>query len=193
MLKRFSSTFKGRKRDGKSAASGPIKEIPETNDAGPVVSLPAHAPNRAEVESCFSEFANVVCTPLPDRSGGGSHEETELSKLWADFSSIGAKHGIKDTKTLIEVVKNAASGADVDDKTMLMERVIQVSGPPRCGRENGAPSNPQPQLVAALPPQSKVRSDLTIAFVNQLWGSLQHPPQSYIGSKFQYRSGDGSG
>lgn len=34
------------------------------------------------------------------------------------------------------------------------------------------------QLVAGLPGNSKTRSDLTNAFLDQLWGSLPHPPLS---------------
>lgn len=49
------------------------------------------------------------------------------------------------------------------------------------------------QLVSKLPSHSKTRVDLTNAFIDELWNSLQHPPMSYLGSEFQYRSGDGSG
>ena len=48
------------------------------------------------------------------------------------------------------------------------------------------------QLVASLPATSKTRSDLTNAFIDELWNSLQHPPMSYLGDKFQYRQADGS-
>lgn len=44
-----------------------------------------------------------------------------------------------------------------------------------------------------LPPLSKNRLALTAQQVDQLWGSLQHPPLSYLGSEFVYRSADGSG
>lgn len=48
------------------------------------------------------------------------------------------------------------------------------------------------QLVSGMPPLSKTRVDLTNAFIDQLWNSLQHPPLSYLGEKYAYRSGDGS-
>lgn len=48
------------------------------------------------------------------------------------------------------------------------------------------------QLVAALPPLSKTRVDLTNNFVDELWNSLQHPPLSYLGDQYAFRTGDGS-
>ena len=48
------------------------------------------------------------------------------------------------------------------------------------------------QLVSELPSRSKTRVDLTNAFLDELWNSLQHPPLSYLGDKFQYRQADGS-
>ena len=55
---------------------------------------------------------------------------------------------------------------------MIMERIIQV--------------------VSGLPPQSKTRELLTGEFISELWDSLDHPPQLYIGEKYQYRMADGS-
>lgn len=60
----------------------------------------------------------------------------------------------------------------VDDKTMIMERVIQ--------------------LVSNLPNDSKLRTELTNAFLTDLWYTLEHPPSAYVGDKFQYRQADGS-
>lgn len=48
------------------------------------------------------------------------------------------------------------------------------------------------QLVAGLPSTSKMRVDLTNSFLDELWDSLQHPPMSYLGDDFAYRSADGS-
>ena len=48
------------------------------------------------------------------------------------------------------------------------------------------------QLVSGLPPRSKARVDLTNSFLDELWNSLQHPPLSYMGDRFAYRSADGS-
>jgi len=89
---------------------------------------PDHAANRSEVESSFTQFAHLVHAaqrPLPNQTGDGTYieEKQQHSGLWADLRSL----GFKDAKTLVEVMKNTASGSLIDDKTMLMERVIQVS------------------------------------------------------------------
>jgi hypothetical protein len=60
----------------------------------------------------------------------------------------------------------------VDDKTMIMERVIQ--------------------LVSNLPHNSHTRVELTNNFINELWYTLEHPPLLYVGERFQYRMADGS-
>jgi linoleate 10R-lipoxygenase len=143
MMKRLSIHFKKRK-DGMVAAddkkvngltdrvyetngvvaSGKSTDGPSAHDDGKV----DHTASRAEVENSFSAFANLVHAarrPLPNQSGDGTYldEQAEHSSLWADIKSL----GFKDAKTLMEIMKNTASGADVDDKTMLMERIIQVS------------------------------------------------------------------
>jgi len=55
---------------------------------------------------------------------------------------------------------------------MLMERLIQA--------------------VAGLPPLSKNRVELTNGFIGELWSTLDHPPQSYMGDDYMYRKPDGS-
>jgi hypothetical protein len=59
-----------------------------------------------------------------------------------------------------------------DDKTMIMERVIQ--------------------LVSNLPSNSRLRVELTNTFLGELWYSLEHPPSLYVGEKYHYRQADGS-
>ena len=64
------------------------------------------------------------------------------------------------------------TGELVDDRTMIMERLIQA--------------------VAGLPPLSKNRVELTNGFIGELWDTLEHPPLSYMGDDFIYRKADGS-
>jgi hypothetical protein len=79
----------------------------------------------------------------------------------------------KDVKTLSEVIRSKLKGEQVvDDKTMIMERVIQ--------------------LVSNLPSGSRTRTELTNTFLNELWYSLDHPPLLYVGDRFKYRMADGS-
>lgn len=47
-------------------------------------------------------------------------------------------------------------------------------------------------MTGALPEDSKQRRILTNTMVDGLWDSLQHPPLSYLGDKYQYRTADGS-
>ena len=78
-----------------------------------------------------------------------------------------------DFKTLVELIKNKLDSSGVtDDKTMIMERVIQ--------------------LVAKLPHGSRTRAKLTDKFIAELWNSLDHPPLLYIGDQYKYRTADGS-
>ncbi|KAF1969427.1 prostaglandin G/H synthase 2/cyclooxygenase 2, pgh2/cox2 [Bimuria novae-zelandiae CBS 107.79] len=77
---------------------------------------------------------------------------------------------ISSAQTLYEVAKE--KGKPIDDKKMTMERLISIA--------------------AALPETSKTRSKLTDTMIDGLWDSLQHPPLSYMGDKFQYRTADGS-
>lgn len=71
------------------------------------------------------------------------------------------------------MVKSKLKGEKLkDDKTMLMERVMQ--------------------LVARLPTESKKRAELTDSLINELWESLDHPPLNYLGPEHSYRTPDGS-
>lgn len=73
----------------------------------------------------------------------------------------------------MDLIKSKINGTEpVDDKTMLMERVIQI--------------------VAGLPTRSRTRVLLTNQFIGELWDSLEHPVLNYIGEKSMYRSADGS-
>ena len=47
-------------------------------------------------------------------------------------------------------------------------------------------------MVAALPEESHNKARLTTWMVDDLWSKLKHPPLSYLGDKFQYRTPDGS-
>lgn len=69
-------------------------------------------------------------------------------------------------------MKGKLKGPIIDDKTMIMERTIQ--------------------LVAGLPHNSRLREELTNQFINELWYTLDHPPLLYLGDKHQYRMADGS-
>lgn len=115
---------------------------------------------------------------VPDGTGDGSKlqpepEDDELlmkrvAGVFQDFSHL----GITDFKSLLEIQAKAKAGEPVDDKDYLMEALIRTA--------------------AKLPDGSKMRDKLTGQFLTQLWDDLEHPPLSYLGSRYQYRSADGS-
>lgn len=86
-----------------------------------------HSADRGDVETTFSKFAQLIHAsnrPLPNQTGDGSYlAKTEPSSLMQDIRSL----GFKDASTLMQVVKSKATGELQDDKTMMMEHVIQVS------------------------------------------------------------------
>ncbi|TKA77124.1 hypothetical protein B0A49_03229 [Cryomyces minteri] len=178
MLRRLSSTFgrrdKKEKSNGRRSSSHTFTNGDTSNEYQQTNGKIEHQDHSADksVGDTFQDFAQVIhasARPLPTQSGDGSYlEKEEPTGLWADLKSM----GFKDAKTLMNVMQNKVAGDYQDDKTYLMERVIQ--------------------LVSGLPAQSKTRADLTNAFIGELWDSLQHPPLSYMGDQFRYRTADGS-
>ncbi|KAI9777325.1 MAG: hypothetical protein M1839_008933 [Geoglossum umbratile] len=192
-MKRYSSIFRRDKKE--SAANGPANGAAPSTDEKPAAikrssfgfgsskkdkekeqSSPAsadHTAKREDISNVFNQYAQLIHAtqrPLPTQTGNGTYiEQTVPSGLWKDLKNL----GFKDVNTLLEVMKNKKAGGLADDKTYLMERVIQ--------------------LVSGLPALSKNRFDLTNQFIGELWNSLQHPPLSYLGEEYAYRKADGSG
>lgn len=48
------------------------------------------------------------------------------------------------------------------------------------------------KLATSLPDGSEARTKLTGNLIKGLWDSLQHPPLSYLGDDYMYRTADGS-
>lgn len=164
MLKRFSSTLKGKKdrtdaeangangnghaadfSNGHSKGTNGTNGVENGNESQSVPKAkrfstfsmggsksktppPEQSITRSDVDSGFDQFAQLLHAarrPLPTQTGDGSYvDQSDVpSSLFQDMKSL----GFKDVKTLREVMKGKASGGPADDKTMLMERVIQVS------------------------------------------------------------------
>ncbi|KAL3493260.1 hypothetical protein BJX62DRAFT_223926 [Aspergillus germanicus] len=118
-----------------------------------------------------SKVIHMAARPLPTETGDGSYitdGDDHGGSLWADLRAL----GIEDASTIKDFIKTTARGPLVDDKTMLMERIIR--------------------LVAKMPDKSHNRDMATHKFLSTLWDSLPHPPLSYVGDKYAYRSADGS-
>jgi hypothetical protein len=131
------------------------------------------------IESATSTIRTLVGSvraPLPTATGDGSKLDAgkkqssmqELEGLVGDFSKFSAG----DWKTLLETVKLKVAGDPIDDKTYYTERLIQEA--------------------SKLAPDSMVGGKLSDGLLSQLWNDLQHPPQSYLGEQYKYRSADGS-
>lgn len=86
-----------------------------------------------------------------------------------DLKALGFSGG-KNLETLMDVIKG--KGKPMNDRAMTMEKMIAIT--------------------ASLPRTSATRKKLTGVIIDGLWNSLQHPPLSYLGPKFQYRTPDGS-
>ncbi|KAJ5137335.1 hypothetical protein N7526_003568 [Penicillium atrosanguineum] len=127
-----------------------------------------HQVNRAEVVAVFEKYAQAIHAsrePLPNQTGDGTYlKHDESSGLINDIKSL----GFRDINTVKDLIKSKASGELVDDKTYLMERIIQ--------------------MVADLPGHSKNRTELTNQFLDELWNTLPHP----LSHEYKYRSADGS-
>ena len=86
-----------------------------------------HTASRADVENAFTEYAQVIHAsrrPLPSQGGDVAKlDHQQHSGLLSDIKAM----GFKDVRTLIDVMKNKATGELQDDKTYLMEKTIQVS------------------------------------------------------------------
>jgi linoleate 10R-lipoxygenase len=73
-----------------------------------------------------SKVIHMAARPLPTETGDGSYitdGDDHGGSLWADLRAL----GIEDASTIKDFIKTTARGPLVDDKTMLMERIIRVT------------------------------------------------------------------
>ena len=131
-----------------------------------------HVALRKEVDAAFESVAGVIkaaLAPLPTQTGDGSAiVSTKATGLLDDIFHMHPR----DIITLGELAKDAVTGDPIDDKTFLMERVIQ--------------------LASELPLTSKVGNVLNDKFIQKLYDDLQHPPVAYLGDAHKFRAADGS-
>ncbi|KAL2163210.1 hypothetical protein VTH06DRAFT_5266 [Thermothelomyces fergusii] len=127
--------------------------------------------DRKGVANAFEQYAQVIqakVEPLANQAGAGT-APPRWGKLSTDLKTLRSN----DWKTLKTVILKKLKGEYwTDDKTMLMEHIIQ--------------------LVSNLPNDSKLRVELTNGFLTELWESLEHPPLRYLGDQYKYRQADGS-
>lgn len=131
-----------------------------------------HLSLRKEVVAAFvsvSSVINAAVAPLPTQTGDGSSIKT--TKATGPLQDILHMYP-RDVVTLIHLAKEAATGKPIDDKTFLMERLVQ--------------------LASELPLTSKLGNLLSNRFVQQLYDDLQHPPAAFLGDARKFRAADGS-
>ena len=148
MLRRFSTFRKGKKEEGAVKANGAGSTNGHNGTNGVNGMNGTSAPNKhlmngssntkkeptesengsADGQGMLEQFAQLIHMsrrPLPTQSGDGAYLDHEVpSGLMDDLRSL----GFKDVKTLMQVMTQK-KGSLQDDKTYLMERVIQASLP----------------------------------------------------------------
>lgn len=210
MMRRLSSVFKNKDKEntkpspasaenGATSSGGPARRltlgVPKKSTSGNASSNPQvfegpdHSVKRAGIVGTLESLGKVISTanrPLNTETGDGSYDtKQEQSGLLDDLKAL----RIKDLETLQMTMKQELGSSNLaDDKTMLMEKLIQVS----LFLEFRHIRTKIGQLVANLPGTSKTRVKLTEVLVDELWGSLEHPPASMLGDKYNYRQADGS-
>lgn len=131
-----------------------------------------HVQFRERVEEAFQSVAGVIkasAAPLPTKTGDGSYiADSKPSGLLDDLAHL--RHG--DVRTLIDVAKSTVTGDPINDKTLLMERLLK--------------------LASELPANNKESGLLSNELVQQLYDNLQHPPVAQLGNEYRYRAADGS-
>ncbi|KAF1916773.1 heme peroxidase [Ampelomyces quisqualis] len=164
-------------QDAKAAWDGHVDT--RTGIAPPKPMEPSElAKLRDSVGSKFSSFAKLMgaaSAALPQTGDGSKLTPDEDPSLLEKAEGVlrDMSHlRLENIQTLIEAQKQKISGEPTDDKTYFMEGLIKTA--------------------AALPDGSKMRDAVTHKFLEQLWNDLEHPPQSYLGTKYQYRAADGS-
>jgi linoleate 8R-lipoxygenase / 9,12-octadecadienoate 8-hydroperoxide 8R-isomerase len=130
-------------------------------------------PSRADIVSALTQIGNAMNAsfrPVPTQTGDYtslSHGEAKSSVL-SEVKYL----SIRNVQTLKDMLVEGLEGGFVDDRTYIMERVIQ--------------------LAAELPLDSRSGTSLTNGFLTKLWDDLGHPPVSSLAPEFKYRSADGS-
>ncbi|ORX99277.1 heme peroxidase, partial [Clohesyomyces aquaticus] len=134
---------------------------------------------RNSIGAPFKQISGLVgaaARPVPNQTGDGSAVDTEkenavIKRVLGDLNDL-THLRIEDFDTLLKIQYGKMTGELTDDKTYLMEGLIRAA--------------------VKLPDGSQFRTKLTNQLLTQLWNDLQHPPLSYLGPKYQFRSADGS-
>jgi hypothetical protein len=110
-----------------------------------------------------------------------------LSEVRRDLVSQAGRI-IPDLQTISELGQTAFNGGLVDDRKYLVCSDLFAL---KCKTHIDQIENII-QGTVSLPNTSALRDKITDTFISTLWDNLQHPPLSYLGDQFKYRTADGS-
>ena len=112
--------------------------------------------------------SNGAPAPAQNIIPTGTNQKSSESHVLEALRAV----NVRNFETFKDVALTGAKGEPLDDKTYLMERIIQ--------------------LTAELPLDDRASATLTNKFLSQLWNDLEHPPKSYLGHEYAFRKPDGS-
>lgn len=125
---------------------------------------------RRNVESSLASIRQLVrrsLGPIPRYPYvPGNDDNTKLSGFLSQLHHM----GFKDVGTLLQLLNSEVNGV-LDDK-LIVEHLVG--------------------LLSQLDTNSQLSNQLTGAFINNLWNAVPQPPQTSLGTKYNYREADGS-
>jgi hypothetical protein len=127
---------------------------------------------RKEVEASLDSVKQLIsksASPLSSTPYAPSNDDN-LKATPSLLASL-RKLGFQDAATLISLLTSEAKGQQ-DDNKFLLEHLVQ--------------------LLSKQDDGSAISTQLTNAFINNLWNAIPHPPMTSLGKKYQYREADGS-
>jgi hypothetical protein len=127
---------------------------------------------RKEVEASLDsvkQLINKSASPLSSTPYAPSNDVN--SKATPSLLASLRKLGFQDAATLLSLLTSEAKGQQ-DDNKFLLEHLVQ--------------------LLSKQDDGSTISTQLTNAFINNLWNAIPHPPMTSLGKKYQYREADGS-
>ena len=103
------------------------------------------------------------------------HTQPSILKTIADIKdhiTRGTPHFVEPS-TLTAVLDAVRHSSSIDDRKFLLEHILV--------------------LLSKASPDSKIAQTLEPAVVQLLYNDLEHPPSTYVGTQYAFRSADGSG
>ena len=131
--------------------------------------------NASESYQKAKTLLKAIREPLPTQTGDGTYlpqpeKDNVVEDVGKIISDIG-RQDIKDVAALVKTFEHAALKQPLNDREYLMESLV---------------------AVASKLPDDFLQKKVTNAFLTTLWNDLEHPPQTLLSDKFQFRQPDGS-